>query len=80
MSTRLHVTLSVSATTTLETEPLGRTGPRLRIGDGQDAVDIYLPFTVTGATAFLRNLAETIADLNAAITEHGTAYSAPAHR
>lgn len=74
MHSMLHVCLSVGADTAVETEPANKLGPRLRIGDDRDALDLSLPFNAAASLRFLTRLASAVAEITAAISEHGTAY------
>ena len=73
--TLLHVSLIVSADTAVETDPACKLGPRIRIGDGPEAIALSLPFDAANSLAFLDRLAATVTELATAITEHGTAYT-----
>lgn len=77
MKSLLHVGLMVGAETAIEADAACLLGPRLRIGDDTNQIDITLPLGVADALAFLRRLADAAHDLGSAITENGTALSAP---
>jgi hypothetical protein len=71
--------LLVDSTTVIETDAAAKAGPRLRIGDGRDAVVISLPLGADAAITFCVRLERAVAGLAAAVTEHGTAYPPPDH-
>ena len=58
MTSRLHVCLRLDAGAAIETDAASNLGPHLRIGDGQDAVDLWLPFGTDEALKLCRRLTD----------------------
>jgi hypothetical protein len=77
MTSHLHVCLRLDADTAIETDAASKLGPHLRIGDGQEAVDLWLPFDAAKALNLCRRMADALATLSLDLAEHGTAVSAP---
>ena len=77
MTSRLHVCLRLDAGTAIETDAASKLGPHLRIGDGPEAVDLWLPFGTDEALRLCSRLTDALATLSLDLAEHGTAASAP---
>ncbi|NUS00007.1 MAG: hypothetical protein HOV67_32700 [Kribbellaceae bacterium] len=75
MTSHLHVCLRLDADTAIETDAASKLGPHLRIGDGQEAVDLWLPFDDAKALKLCRRMTDALTTLD--LAEHGTAASAP---
>jgi len=77
MKSLLHVGLMVDAESAIEPVATSLLGPRLRIGDGTNQIDITLPFGPADAERFLRRLSDAALHLGRQITESGTGTTTP---